>query len=393
MIDNEEKDNKVEPAPEKRHMVFDTWIGKWLIHRMPAAVAWYWFILRFLNRPFPFGLQLSREYLLILPLVAWLIIVLFGRWLRFVLYPLYIFFFPILVAWFAFRLMAKIIGIPVQATRFARSGRLVFLLLVIVISGWSVTLAVDNSHTRAIASISAHTAIYVLFLQSFRWAANPYRPIIRFFGFVSDKGNAFIKGVFIEPAIETEGQSREVALNVCNWILKAVDFLYPDEAPLEKGITGFTRSHLVPVSIFGFVLLYAVLASSFSLSLYEIERAWGPQIIGLADSPSIAHYFYFSFLSQATAVPDNIAPVSLFGQVWMVWIVMTGMLLLTVLIAMFTTSVGIHGEDALSNVKDALELERKRFLEWKELLSQNEVETGSVIDGEFRQLDSGNDDG
>lgn len=133
--------------------------------------------------------------------------------------------------------------------------------------------------------------------------------------------------------------------------------------------------------------MYAILGSSFSVALFHVERAWGPLIEGIGDPRTLFSYFYFSFLSQATAVPDGIRPLSVYGQIWILWVVMTGILLLTVLIALFTTSVGVHAESALSEVRTFSEDARRDLTLWRGQLMQPVIET-QVVEVEAKVVET-----
>jgi cell division protein FtsL len=398
MLDAESGGVEQSKSPKRKHasIIFDTWLGKWFIQRLTALLVWYWFLLRFLNQPLPFGLYLPREYLLIPAGAALLLMLVFGRWLRFFFYPFYVFFFPLLVLWALFRLFAKMVNIPIQAGHFARSGRLILVLLIVAFAAWLSAFTAESTSIQVVASLLAHSATFILFLYTFRWASNPYRPLTKAVEFFSQQGSELIGKSLVEPTLEDQVQFRTSAKFICEKILVAIDFLYPPESPRERGIAGFTYNQLVPTTIFSFIVIYAVLALSFAFTLDKIEKAWGQQFTGLGSNPTIGDYIYFTFLSQATAVPDGVYPLTTLGQVWLVWMVLTGILLLTLLIATFTTAVGVYSENAVETIGQTLAHEKQRYSEWLNLLSEtaadeSPVDEDTVLEGDFKQIESPED--
>lgn len=361
--------------------LFDSWFGRWFVQRLPAALVWFWFALRFLNIPLPVASDVSREILLIPALVAAVLMLAFGRFARLVAYPLYILFFPILLLW----LGARFLNMPFRLSRYAVSARGTLLLFIVIISCWVAASVVDDVVVSAVLFLSGQVILYGTFLRSVPWAANPYSPLVNVIGFVSEKARDIIGRAFVSQAVEgsLEGSS-ESAVRICEWGIKAINYLSPPEDPYQGGITGFTYKQLLPFTIYGFGLVYLILAASFSIALKQIELAWGMQIRGIGVNRTFLDYFYFSFLSQATAVPDNIQPVTTAGQFWLIWLVLTGIIFLTVLVSMFTTSIGVHSESAVNQMQTYLQQTRSQLEEWKSMLTERNIEHyNGVLEGEI----------
>jgi hypothetical protein len=354
----------------------------WFVYRFPAALTWFWIILRFTGRGLPFKIPLDRDYLVIPFLIAWVVLILARGWLRAIFYLPYLLTFPLLIliaiCWWIFLFFKSTLVVPVQAFRIARSGAAIFVTFMAIVVGWAITLMGSRPSTRAAAALAAHTGTYLLFLQSFRWASNPYRPLLAIIEFLSEKGRKFFENTYINPGMKDAGDKRNSAIKACNWCLKWLDKLYQAKAPLKQGLMAFTYGNLLPSFIYGFIVIYCVLALSFSVTLYEIERAWGPIVSGLGSPTTSLSYFYFSFLTQATAIPSDVRPLSAYGQLWILWLVMTGILLLTILIASFTTSLGVHGGNALTEVRAFSESARQDLIRWQAELSQPVIEAEVV---------------
>ncbi|MEW6210827.1 MAG: hypothetical protein AB1631_20850, partial [Acidobacteriota bacterium] len=352
--------DKIQASGEKAgYSLIESPFGKWILYRLFTAIAWYWLILRVFDKQLPFGIQIDRDYLITPFLLSWLILILAKRWWRVFFHFPYFLIFPFLMLFvlsrWAFKLLKVTMKLPIRAFRAAKSGAAIFLTLLGIIIGWGIAFLSHRPHARAWASLVAHIATYIMFLQSFRWASNPYYPLLAVIEFLSDKGQKFFEKSYVNPGLTDKGNKRQTALDACEWCLKIIDKIYEVNAPMKRGITAYTYKKILPTFTFGFLILYVVLATSFGLTLYEIERAWGTLIQGIPDTSTRLSYLYFSFLSQATAVPDEIKPISPYGQIWIVWVVMTGVLLLTILIGLLTTAVGLQGENVLAELRGFLE--------------------------------------
>jgi hypothetical protein len=374
--------NNPPPSAQAQSTKLSNFLRDWIVYRIPVGLAWLWIILRFTNRGLPFKSLFDRDYLVIPFLLAWVGLILARKWWRAIFYLPYLVTFPLLIilaiGWRTFQFFKSTIVVPVQAFRLARSGAAIFVTFMAVVVGWAITLLGSKPSTRAVASLAAHVGTYLLFLQSFRWASNPYRPLLAAIEFLSEKGRKLFETVLINPGMKDAGDKRDNAIKACKWCLKWLDKLYEAKAPLRQGLMAFTYGNLLPAFIYGFIFVYCILALSFSAALYQVERAWGPIISGLGNPPTKLSYFYFSFLTQATAVPGEVRPLSAYGQIWILWLVITGILLLTILIALFTTSLGVHGGNALAEVRAFSESAKQDLARWQGELSQPVIEAEVV---------------
>jgi membrane associated rhomboid family serine protease len=286
---NSDKESPQQPADasagiEVKPSSFKDHLRAWFLYRLPAALFWYWIILVAFGKELPAYITFERIYLVLPVGVAWVLLVLAHKWWRVLSYPFYALGFPlwmffILCIWLfvTFRKTIK----HFRFIRVVTSGAMIFLLFITIVIGWLVALFAYIPNTRATAALVAHTAIYLLFLQSFRWAANPFRPLLAFVRFLSVRGRKILEDVYINPGLTGTGSTRETAIKTCDWCLKMLDKFYASKEPLNRGVTSFTHRTVLPAFIYGFIFLYLLLATSFSLTLYEIERAWSPLFTGL----------------------------------------------------------------------------------------------------------------
>lgn len=373
--------------------IFDTWFGKWFIQRFPALLVWVWLILRFLNVPLPLAPHLPREWLLLPCAASALMMLVAGRGTRLGLYPFYIILFPFLAIFLIGRAFYRLFQIPFQTGRFLSSSRAAAIFLIVATIAWALSFALDNINGRAIASIVALSVTFLLLIQFFRWAANPYRPLTTAAEFFSTKITPWIEGQFIAPGRSGNGRQRQTAATYCEWILKGIDRIQPSDPTPEEGVTGFATARLVPLAISMFIVAYLILATSFAMVLLRSQDAWGPQIVGLGENPGFGDFLYFTLLAQATEVASSVVPTTSFGQVLIAWMVLTGILLLTLLIALFTTSIGVHGESAIETLRNQITLERERYTEWLVELPEPEGSAEPDLENQLIHPSSQTDDG
>lgn len=233
---------------------------------------------------------------------------------------------------------------------------------------------------QAIAAAVAHAALFLLFGQAFKLAANPFRPLTDIVHFMVTRGAGFINRTYLTPALTGKVDSKDTAAGAVETPLKVIDFLTPDNNLIDRGISGFARRGLIPSFAVIFSGVYALLATSFSTALLMIEKAWGPQFEGITQTGNFFDYFYFSLLSQATAIPSGVHPITVFGKIWMVWIVLTGLLILAVLLTFIATTVGMQREQ-VNNINILLSQQRDILLNWEKTLSPTESHptTGSEV--------------
>lgn len=337
-----------------------TFLKKWVVYRLPTLFAWGWLVFRISGWTLPIE-QRVENYFVFPYLIAFILLVLTGRWLLAFGYPFYFVFSPILII---FEPIAFIIRTFITSSEgnpkwvktlgkfvaFVRSFKAIIILFLLAAVAWVATALYVAPINRPILALVAHIITYILFLQSFRWAANPYRPILLGLGLMSRAGESLIRKIIVEPNLKKRVEERDSSYQTCDLILQGLLRLHDPEAQLTHGITSITHGSLAAFFTGFFFLMYLFVATSFTFSLYEIENGWGKIISGLGDTPDRMSYFYLSFLSQATAIPDGIQPLGHAGQVWIIWMVMTGLLLLTGLITLFTSAAGVYSDSTLSEV-------------------------------------------
>jgi hypothetical protein len=346
-----------------------------------------WFIFRFLNVPLPFFPQYPREILLIPLVIAILLIVLSQRWARLLFYPIYALFSPLIAAYYLGKWGYSIIKIPFQATQLLASTRTAIILVAISLISWLLSFRLIDLEARAIISIFAHVSTFLLLIQLFRWASNPFRPLLALVELFSKKFSPFYEKYSIKPARNSGSTDKKNIENQLGYILKGFDFIQPSNMEHDKGIIGFATAGLVPFGISIFITIYFILAISYSVVLMNLQIAWGNQLLGLGEHPVFTDYLYFSILAQATVIPSPIAPITHLGQFLIIIPVITGILLLTLFIALFTTSIGIHGKTSINKLRNLISSERKRYLDWRKELQENSIDQALVIEGKAIPMD------
>jgi hypothetical protein len=369
------------PAASSRSAKLKELFKVWLLYRLPALAAWVWVGSKLFSINLP-G-EFDSKYLLLPILGAFLLLLVRGRVGLAVAYPLYVLLSPLLAiilptvmvvrvwrsspadrSWI--RAFARLIG-------FARSFKALVLLLLIVFACWFGVEHANVPNQKATLALIAHITTYILFLQTFRWASNPYKPVLLLLEYLSVDGRDFLKKYWIDDGLKKPVSERGGTIQFCDLLFDALNKLHRPEALLTHGITAITHGSLSAIFIGIFVLIYVALSISFGLSLLQIELGWGKILSGLGETPDFLTYFYFSFLSQATAVPDGVQPAGPAGQIWIIWLVFTGILLLTGLITLFSSSSGIHSESTLEQVDDYFRQMKTQVRVWRRSLKRPTV--------------------
>lgn len=355
---------------------------KWIVFRLTSALTWISLFLSISGITVP--IIGWRNYYLIIPSFLVLVVSLFSHyWLLFLHYIVYLIVFPFWVLFFKLPSLIKYLQIPILSVtyiiRFLISWKMTVILFCLVAGGWYLAITSSSPDTQVTSALTAHTALYLLFLLSFRLASNPYSPILKVIDFLENIGRNYLTKYLVTPSLKESRRDRKQHLEFCENISKLIEKIHQPKMPLRKGLTAYTHGNLFLIFTFVIIFIYSVLASSFALTLYKLETVKGRIIEGIGDKPSLVSYFYFSFLSQATAVPDGIKPISTVGELWIIWNVLTGILLLTVLITLFTSSVGIHGERVLSEINDFFKSIKEEITIWELRLKEPNIETTNEI--------------
>lgn len=332
----------------------------WFLYRIPTLLAWIWLILKLTGWLLPLEYRIE-SYLIYPYLICLLGLVLTGRWLLAIFYPFYFFLSPLLVVFLPIAFIvrgfqessngaSRLVSSVSKAVTFLRSFKAIIVLMLIAIMLWLATNFYIDTIYRPSFALAAHISTYLLFLQSFRWAANPYKPILHGLRFISKHGGTIIRTLFIDPNIKKKLEERKQSYQTCSTILSGLEKIHNPENPLTQGITSITHGRLSAIFTGFFFLMYLMVALSFSQALFEVERGWGKLISGLSEIPDRFTYFYFSFLSQATAIPDGVQALNHYGEIWLIWMVLTGLLLLTGLITLFTSAAGVYSDSTLEEI-------------------------------------------
>jgi hypothetical protein len=363
--------NSDEESSDKKHFL-DSSFAKWVIYRVFTGLIWSAILLWILGISLPFNVRL---WYLAVPYLLVLIILLFGgKWIRLLRYVFYFLGFIFLVAFLGTSVALVILRIPSIIFRFLRSGRAILITLVIAIVCWTLASNSDDLAETAKFSLIAHVASYVLFLQTFRWASNPYKPILIFSDFIFAKGMWAIEKVYVPAGLKDPKTNRKTAIDICEKALKFLDKYSGTGGSINKYLSRISHTTMLPSFMLGFLLTYFLLALSFSISLNAIENGWGKVIEGLGSDPKLTTYLYFSLVSQATAVPDGVRPETGFGEFWITWLVLTGVLMFSFLITFFTTSLSMVGDSATNQIIEKSKETRDRIKDYHSQLLQPAIE-------------------
>lgn len=372
---------KAKIKDKRLKVVFDTWFGKTFLYRISAFLVWYFIFIRIFDKNLPFNINnYYQKYLLIPALFSFILLIISWRIDRFLFYPIYIGFFPFALIW----IIPKTIYRGIKFRKILKSWKFTAMLIFIIIVGWIIIFKINNLEISTYISLVTHSACYLLFLNSFNFASNPYKPIENFVKFFGGKASDFLDKIITKPITNPDSQINKQLLNSAvtfyDFIINFIDKLSILENSSSEGLPGFTRKWFVSIFISIFLFLYGLLGISFSISLFWIERAWGTQINGLSSSGEFIDYIYFNFLSLLTAIPNNIQPITVFGKLWIVWIIISGVLLLTILLTMFTTTASMQSDSFINDTVVELKQIRDKYLGWKTSLEEKQ----NLIEGEIK---------
>jgi hypothetical protein len=364
----------VAEAPTAETSPVKQFFQDWLVYRIPTGLAWIWFLRTYFGLYVPVDNTLLT-YLTIPFLGVLVILFATGRWSRFFSYPLYLVFFPLVV------ILMPLVFVTSSSTAkrvskglwslftFIRSFKFILILIGFNIAFWIAAIYNFGAEKGLALTLTAHIITYLLFLQSFRWAANPYKPILAALEWASKGGAKLIHKLLIEPNLKKKLQERASAYGTCQQFEEGLRRLYDRDSPLTRGITSITHGGLSAIFIGVFFSMYLLTSLSFATCLMALEEGWGRLINGLGEAPNWLDYLYFTFLTQATAIPDGVSAIGHTGQLWIAWMVSTGLLLLTGLITLFTSSAGTYIESSLDEVDEIFSNMNQTLRRWEFELS------------------------
>lgn len=346
---------------------------------LPGLFFWTWFFLRFLDLPLPFFEEASREVLLLYPAFAWIYSTAKSKWEILICPALIVFGTPVIFSFFLLKLLLFFLRLPMKIWNFAQTAQTTLVLILLVFFSLVVAVSVTNETTSAIAAITALVAYYVLSLQAFRWALKPFQPVLM----MLEVGKSFI-GWLINSSSKQPGVTPDSIKTWLEWARKATDHLDPTPPASGFKIAIVAKNQLVAASPIVFILLHLTIASVSAFALQRIEMAWGSLFTGLPAEPNFFDYFYVTLLSQASVIPAEILPIGFWGKFWLLLSVSTGVLLLGVLFALFSTAIGLQGEQAEEEIGNFFETFRNQLVSW-EREHIGDIVQPHVIEAEIRE--------
>jgi hypothetical protein len=180
---------------------------------------------------------------------------------------------------------------------------------------------------------------------------NPYQPFVRLSqlveGFVTRLVGGFINA---DPAVQKNRNETNVTA-FFESMLSVLDTMFPDDRLRDETSTRDFQKSILPHFINAFIVIYLLMSVSFSLSLQQVELTWGHLFSNISRTGRFFDYLYFSLLGLLSSLPGNIQPINDNGRLWFLWIIFTGLLLLTFMLGVFSTSFSMLGLNETGKIK------------------------------------------
>lgn len=369
-----------EQDTEARASAFKEILKQWILYRFAAFCAWLWLLCHFWSWSIPIDYRVE-PYLLLPSVLAFLILIVLKKWELVFFYPFYVVLSPTLLVFLPIAIVVRLlfnntegasiwVKIIASTISFVRSLRFLVLQLLFVIGSWVFLVYYSPAEYRPLVGSTAHIIGYLLFLQSFRWAANPYRPILFVLKLAAKTFSTILEKLLVDPNLKKKFEDRASGYKALQTIQGGLKKIHDPDNETIHGITAVTHGYLSAIFTAVFFLMFFLVAASFAASLRELELGVGKIIDGIGENAKFADYFYFSFLSQTTAIPDGVKPLTLGGQLWIIWLVTTGLLSLTGLITLFTSSAGVFSNSSLVEIDDVFTVLDLNLQAWQQSLAQ-----------------------
>lgn len=208
-----------------------------------------------------------------------------------------------------------------------------------------------DQYSRGVFALGAHIFTYLVFLHTFKWVTNPYQPFVRLSQLVEGFITRLVGGFFsADPAVQKNRNETNVTA-FFESILTVLDSMFPDDRLRDETSTRDFQKSILPHFINGFIVIYLLLSVSFSLALQQVELTWGHLFSNISRTGRFFDYLYFSLLGLLSSLPGNIQPINDNGRLWFLWIIFTGLLLLTFMLGVFSTSFSMLGLNETGKIK------------------------------------------
>lgn len=328
----------------------------WLIYIIPNFFLWYWFIGVFLkgllNLILPF-----KSILLIFPcIIIWFIFFIYKKWLKGFLYFVHLLFFPFIFILIVFDVIITILSKVINAIK------IFWISIITLLSSWILLLIVQNAFYKGIFSILILISTFIFLLQLFKWAADPFSPVFSIYQLIWKWIENLINKHYLKDIKEGEKSEKIKTIEEFpKWFTNINNKLF------EKY---FSSSALLPFFVSGVISLFLIISLTFGITLYFIDRGFGFNFKGLNNNSSIFDYIYFSISTIVTNVPNEISPNTWLGKFFILLIMFTGILILSLFAMILFYSLTSKENPSLNKIKTYQSEIEKIIMEWKTKLEE-----------------------
>jgi len=333
----------------KRGFLF--FLDTYLVWRVPAFLFCLWVVLRWQDIPLSYFPKFNRDLLVIPAILAELYHILRRDKFSVVGFPAYIAVFPVSAVFFLLYDLTRLLMIPIRLFVILKAEYTFYLCVFISAVFWLVSFLSKDQYSRGVFALGAHVFTYLVFLHTFKWVTNPYQPFVRLSqlveGFVTRLVGGFINA---DPAVQKNRNETNVTA-FFESMLSVLDTMFPDDRLRDETSTRDFQKSILPHFINAFIVIYLLMSVSFSLSLQQVELTWGHLFSNISRTGRFFDYLYFSLLGLLSSLPGNIQPINDNGRLWFLWIIFTGLLLLTFMLGVFSTSFSMLGLNETGKIK------------------------------------------
>jgi len=351
------------------------YLNKYLVWRLPALLFCLWVYLRWQDLPVLYFPKFNRDFLVIPVIAAELIHILRRDKISVLFFPVYTVFYPLSFIFFVLYDISKLLLIPIRLFVIMKAEYTFYLCVFVSIIFWVVSAISKDQYSKGVFALGAHVFTYLVFLHVFKWVTNPYQPFVRLSQLAEGFVGKLVNGLLSDDPVFQKNRSEKSAIAFLETILSLINAFIPKESLSSESVTHNFQKSILPYFINGFIVIYLMLAVSFSVALQQIELTWGRLFINISHSGRFFDYLYFSLLAQISMLTNNVQPIGDTGRLWLLWIILTGLLLLTFMLGVFTTSFSMLGRNEMGAIEGHL------------LAARDTVQSGIDRLEEIRQAD------
>jgi hypothetical protein len=327
------------------------YLNKYLVWRLPALLFCVWVYLRWQDIPVPFFPKFNRDFLVIPVILAELFHILRRDKISVLFFPVYTVFYPVSFIFFVLYDITKILLIPIRLFVIMKAEYTFYLCVFVSVIFWVISAISRDQYSKGVFALGAHVFTYLVFLHTFKWVTNPYQPFVRVSQIVERFLGRLVNSFFNDDPVFQKNRNEKSAIAFLESIQSLLNAFVPQENLSNESVTHNFQKSILPYFINGFIVLYLGLAVSFSVALQQVELTWGRLFINISRTGRFFDYLYFSMLAQISMLTNNVQPISDTGRLWLLWIILTGLLLLTFMLGVFTTSFSMLGKNEIAAIE------------------------------------------